>query len=264
MKHILISVLIGLSGMTVRAADGAAEKGEAAAGPTLDQYQFGTAVANGEISKDSVQGKVVVLEMWGVHCGPCIAAMPHMVALSKRYDGKGLQVVGLHSQQAPDEEIKAMVKKLKIPFPVTTGGGGPTSENTIPRAMVFNTSGVRIFEGRPTDAGFEKAVKKALKDVAAGSGSAAGGSLAEKPAAGKAESAGSSLGPAAGSKPLKSGVLLPLRTWAAADGRTLSAALVSVQGGNGKFKKADGTTFTMALDKLSEDDRKIAEEAAGK
>ncbi len=250
--------------MSVRAADGAAEKGEAAAGPTLDQYQFGTAVANGEISKDSVQGKVVVLEMWGVHCGPCIAAMPHMVALSKRYDGKGLQVVGLHSQEAPDEEIKAMVKKLKIPFPVTTGGGGPTSENTIPRAMVFNTSGVRIFEGRPTDAGFEKAVKKALKDVAAGSGSSAGGSVAEKTAAGKGEAAGSSLGPAAGAKPVKSGVLLPLRTWAAADGRTLSAALVSVQGGTGKFKKADGTTFTLALDKLSEDDRKIAEDAAGK
>jgi thiol-disulfide isomerase/thioredoxin len=173
MKHFLFCALIGFSGigMTVRAADGAAEKGEAAAGPTLDQYQFGTVVANGEISKDSVQGKVVVLEMWGVHCGPCIAAMPHMVALSKRYDGKGLQVVGLHSQEAPDDEIKAMVKKLKIPFPVTTGGGGPTSENTIPRAMVFNTSGVRIFEGRPTDAGFEKAVKKALKDVAAGSAS---------------------------------------------------------------------------------------------
>jgi thiol-disulfide isomerase/thioredoxin len=252
--------------MTVRAADGAAEKGEAAAGPTLEQYQFGTVVANGEISKDSVQGKVVVLEMWGVHCGPCIAAMPHMVALSKRYDGKGLQVVGLHSQEAPDEEIKAMVKKLKIPFPVTTGGGGPTSENTIPRAMVFNTSGVRIFEGRPTDAGFEKAVKKALKDVAAGSASgsaaAAGGSLAEKGE--KPAAAGSSLGPVAGAKPVKSGVLLPMRTWAAADGRTLSAALVSVQGGNGKFKKADGTTFTMALDKLSEDDRKIAEDAAGK
>lgn len=264
MKHILFSALIGLIGvavMSVRAAEGA-DKGEAASGPTLDQYQFGTAVANGEISKDSVQGKVVVLEMWGVHCGPCIAAMPHMVALSKRYDGKGLQVVGLHSQEAPDDEIKAMVKKLKIPFPVTTGGGGPTSENTIPRAMVFNTSGVRIFEGRPTDAGFEKAVKKALKDVAAGgSGSAAGGSLAEK---GEKPAAGSSLGPVAGAKPVKSGVLLPMRTWAAADGRTLSAALVSVQGGNGKFKKADGTTFMLALDKLSEDDRKIAEDAAGK
>lgn len=268
MKHFLFCALVGFSGigMTVRAADGAAEKGEAAAGPTLEQYQFGTVVANGEISKDSVQGKVVVLEMWGVHCGPCIAAMPHMVALSKRYDGKGLQVVGLHSQEAPDEEIKAMVKKLKIPFPVTTGGGGPTSENTIPRAMVFNTSGVRIFEGRPTDAGFEKAVKKALKDVAAGSASgssaAAGGSLAEKGE--KPAAAGSSLGPVAGAKPVKSGVLLPMRTWAAADGRTLSAALVSVQGGNGKFKKADGTTFTLALDKLSEDDRKIAEDAAGK
>ena len=270
MRHILFSALIGygwLSGMPVRGADGVAEKGEAVAGPTLDQYQFGTVVANGEISKDSVQGKVVVLEMWGVHCGPCIAAMPHMVALSKRYDGKGLQVVGLHSQEAPDEEIKAMVKKLKIPFPVTTGGGGPTSENTIPRAMVFNTSGVRIFEGRPTDAGFEKAVKKALKDVAAGSGggSGASGSLAEKSEKSeKSGAAGSSLGPVAGAKPVKSGVLLPMRTWAAADGRTLSAALVSVQGGNGKFKKADGTTFTMALDKLSEDDRKIAEDAAGK
>ena len=46
----------------------AADKEEAAAGgATLDQFNFGSSVANGEISKESVKGKAVVLEFWGVH-----------------------------------------------------------------------------------------------------------------------------------------------------------------------------------------------------
>ena len=38
-------------------------------------------------------------------------------------------LVGLHSQQATDEEIQTKVKQLKVKFPITTGGGGPHQVN---------------------------------------------------------------------------------------------------------------------------------------
>jgi hypothetical protein len=189
--------------------------------------------------------------------------MPQLVALSKRYDDKGLQVIGLHVQNATEDEIKTKVKQLKIPFPVTTGGGGPKSGGGIPHSVVFDTSGKMTFEGHPADPDFEKAVKKALKSVAA-AGSSSG--LGEpKPAGSKLGSSSglgsSSLGSAA-AKPVKPGALIPLRTWKSADGRSMSAALLSVDGANGKFKKSDGTTFTMPLSRLAEDDQKVIEEAA--
>ena len=187
--------------------------------------------------------------------------MPQLVALSKRYDDKGLQVIGLHVQNATEDEIKAKVKQLKIPFPVTTGGGGPKSGGGIPHSIVFDPEGKMTFEGHPADPDFEKAVKKALKSVTVAAGSASG--LGEpKPAGSKlGSSGGSSLGSAA-AKPVKPGALIPLRTWTSSDGRTMSAALLSVDGANGKFKKADGTTFTMPLNRLADDDQKIIEEAA--
>lgn len=43
------------------------EKSADSAGTTLDQFKFGTSVANGEVTHESVKGKVVVLEIWGVH-----------------------------------------------------------------------------------------------------------------------------------------------------------------------------------------------------
>ena len=180
--------------------------------------------------------------------------MPQLVALSKRYDDKGLQVIGLHVQSASDDEIKSTVKRLKIPFPVTTGGGGPSKGNGIPHTIVFDPEGKLVFEGHPGDPDFEKSVKKALKGVAAtGAGESRLG--ATKPAG------GSSLGPSSPAKPTKAGALVPLRTWTSSDGRTMSAALLAVDGENGKFKKADGSTFTLPLSRLSDDDRKLAEEA---
>ena len=178
--------------------------------------------------------------------------MPQLVALHKKNADKGLAVIGFHCQQASDDEIKDVVKKLKIKFPVTTGGGGPTKGNGIPHTLVFAPDGKLIFEGHPSAPEFEKAVKKALKEVTATAAPASG--LSPKPGAEPSPTK-------PGIKPTASAALVAERAWTNTDGKKMLAALVSVDGDTGKFKKKDGSTFTYPVSKLIEEDQTTIKEA---
>jgi hypothetical protein len=175
--------------------------------------------------------------------------MPQLVALHKRKEDKGLAVVGLHVQSASDDEIKEVVKKLKMKFPVTTGGnGGPVKVDGIPHSAVFDVTGKLVFEGHPAGKDFEKAVDKALKGVTASSTPSSG--LTPKPGTGPS------------TKPAASAALIAERIWTNTDGKTMTAALISLDGDTAKFKKKDGSTFTYALSKLVEEDQTTIKEAA--
>jgi thiol-disulfide isomerase/thioredoxin len=42
------------------------------------------------------KGKVVLLNIWGIWCGPCRAEMPQLVRLQDQYRDQGLEIVGLN------------------------------------------------------------------------------------------------------------------------------------------------------------------------
>ncbi|MFL6373661.1 MAG: TlpA disulfide reductase family protein [Pyrinomonadaceae bacterium] len=42
------------------------------------------------------KGKVVLLNIWGIWCGPCRAEMPQLIKLQDQYRDKGLEIVGLN------------------------------------------------------------------------------------------------------------------------------------------------------------------------
>jgi hypothetical protein len=182
--------------------------------------------------------------------------MPQLVALYNSKKDKGFMLIGMHAQDATDDEVKAVVKKMKIKFPVTKGGGGPSKGNGIPHTLVFDSTGKLVFEGHPSEAGFDKAVKRSLKAVETAGGG--GGGLGPKPSA----TPSTPSAPATPGKPGAPAVLLPERAWTNTDGKVMMAALVSVSGDTGKFKKKDGTTFTYSISKLKEDDQAAIKEAA--
>lgn len=64
------------------------------------------------------KGKLVILDLWGVNCGSCIKAMPHMQELQKEFEGK-IQVIMVTKDS--DEKVAKLalrsdnVKNNKLP-----------------------------------------------------------------------------------------------------------------------------------------------------
>jgi thiol-disulfide isomerase/thioredoxin len=59
------------------------------------------------------KGKVYLVEFWATWCGPCIASMPHLTELQKKYKDQGLTIVAVSSADSHGntlEKVEAMVK----------------------------------------------------------------------------------------------------------------------------------------------------------
>ncbi|HUE75003.1 MAG TPA: TlpA disulfide reductase family protein [Pirellulaceae bacterium] len=70
-----------------------------------------------ELDLASLKGKVVVLDFWGVWCGPCRAAMPHLKELYAKHKEDGLVVIGIHTTNQ-GEKVAEYVQEESLPWPV--------------------------------------------------------------------------------------------------------------------------------------------------
>ena len=123
---LFISILTGVFGMIGCGADAnVASNGTANSGsggsnkPAPNEFPpLATALAeapfeNLDGSKFKVserKGKVLLLNIWGIWCGPCRAEMPHLVAMQEQYRDKGLEVIGLNigDQNLSPESVEAI------------------------------------------------------------------------------------------------------------------------------------------------------------
>jgi thiol-disulfide isomerase/thioredoxin len=160
MKKLLLA-LVTLGSMAF-----AADKKAAVPESKLSDFKIGELITGPAVDLSNTGGKAVVIEAWGVHCGPCLASLPHIEQLAKRNKSDTI-VIGAHSQNASDDEVKDVVKKNKLSYTITKGVNGPVNFSGIPHAFVFDTTGKLIFSGHPASADFDKAVRVAGRPVAA-------------------------------------------------------------------------------------------------
>jgi thiol-disulfide isomerase/thioredoxin len=59
-----------------------------------------------------LKGKVVVVDVWGITCPPCMKEFPHLVEMHNKYAGQGLAALSVHAFPALDE--KGQTRALKF------------------------------------------------------------------------------------------------------------------------------------------------------
>ncbi|HEV7857074.1 MAG TPA: TlpA disulfide reductase family protein [Pyrinomonadaceae bacterium] len=122
-------------------------------------------------------GKVLIVNMWATWCQPCRQETPELVKLHKDYKSRGLEVIGLATEQndADLEAVKDFVKEQKVDYKVVYDDGslaGPLVQMTrgrsvIPQSFIISRDGHIIghFEGYSpvsTPPKLREAVEKAL------------------------------------------------------------------------------------------------------
>lgn len=62
--------------------------------------------------------KVIVLDLWATWCGPCRLEVPHLVELQKEYGAKGVEVIGLTTEDPEEdlEKVRDFAREFKINY----------------------------------------------------------------------------------------------------------------------------------------------------
>jgi len=137
-------------------AVGNSNTGDSSAYPPL-----ASAVANGDLENlDGTKwkvadrkGNVLLLNMWGVWCGPCRNEMPHLVEMQDKYRDRGFQVIGLnvgdedHRPESTEKinkfaaEMKLNYELVRAPEDVQVGMVGVTKFDGVPQSLLIDRNG---------------------------------------------------------------------------------------------------------------------------
>ncbi|MFI7100126.1 TlpA family protein disulfide reductase [Streptomyces sp. NPDC050161] len=63
------------------------------------------------------RGKVVVLNVWGSWCGPCIAEAPNFAKVAGDTKDKGVQFVGINTRDSEKSQATSFEEQHKVPYP---------------------------------------------------------------------------------------------------------------------------------------------------
>jgi thiol-disulfide isomerase/thioredoxin len=129
------------------------------------------------LTKDSpaaapvLKGKVVLIDFWGIGCGPCVAQLPAVQAAAQKYAGTDLVIVGLHDAHGKPDDVAAFARTHGLTYQLAIDRAeekhfGATFRaygiRGIPNAAVLDRAGRIAFVGP-----FKDALTKAQELLAA-------------------------------------------------------------------------------------------------
>jgi thiol-disulfide isomerase/thioredoxin len=172
----IIAVTAGCGGSskpaTTPGAGGSAEsndKGPAEVGKAAPDLSIQTVNGKGQVTRDSLQGKVAIVDFWATWCGPCKQSFPKLEELAKQNQGK-VQVIGI-SVDDKSEGVADFAKSNGATFPIGWDDGHAIANrwkvDSMPTTYILDSSGtVRYIHAGYHD-GEADAIAKELATLAA-------------------------------------------------------------------------------------------------
>lgn len=109
-------------------------------------------VSGPKLTPESLEGKVVLVDEWGVDCPPCRALLPRIEDIWQSFRPKGLVIIGSHRQGDQRARILQLRAENKLTYPIYLDAGivgePPSPGNSIPFVYVINSVGEVVYSGR--------------------------------------------------------------------------------------------------------------------
>ena len=122
------------------------------------------------ISMTAYRGKVVLLNFWATWCAPCRIEMPWFEEFSKKYQVRGLAVLGVSLDDGGWKQIQPALAKLKVTYPIVLGDSKISKSygmgDLLPVTFLIDRAGkIRaVKEGFGKKEEFKSSVEKLLQE----------------------------------------------------------------------------------------------------
>ena len=108
-------------------------------------------LAGRKASEGYLQGKVVLVDRWGLRCPPCRKMLPHVEEIWQSFRTKPFVILGGHCKGWGDADgVKKLAKELGLTYSIYEGAGLGVGEpvfNAIPFLYVVDETGKVIYMG---------------------------------------------------------------------------------------------------------------------
>lgn len=90
--------------------------------------------------QEAYKGKALLLNFWATWCTPCKYEIPMLVELQEKYQDKGFTVVGITTDDPPDDDLRKFAATYKMNYPILSALGKDDIQETYEASVTIPIS----------------------------------------------------------------------------------------------------------------------------
>ena len=121
----------------------------------FSEFHKAPLIDGGEVTLAGLEGKVVLIDLFGTWCPPCRRSVPILVSLYHRFHAQGFEILGLAYEQPGEESqkiarLKAFREEFGIPYRLAIGpevvwqelAKNADAQGVVPTLLLMDRQGV--------------------------------------------------------------------------------------------------------------------------